>query len=90
LESVRKHLFDQYKEICGNKDSPKLDALDPAHTRLFNDRFSALLEATIGAFTLKAAAQGRKVYEAEARHDWDAVLYRFLVAPGEAISANTL
>jgi len=41
-------------------------------------------------FTLQAVARGRPVYEAEARHDWDAVLYRFLVAPGEVISSNVL
>lgn len=86
MEEVRKHLFHQYEEIC---DKPP-DVLDPGHTRIFDERFSALLEATIGAFTLKAAAQGRPVYEAEARHDWDAVLYRFLVAPGEGIAANIL
>jgi hypothetical protein len=91
LEDARQHLFHQYQDLC-NKDNLQqpMEALDPTHTKIFNDRFSALLGATVGAFTLKAVAQGLSVYEAEARHDWDAVLYRFLVAPGEGISANVL
>jgi len=39
---------------------------------------------------MDAAALGRKVNEAESRHYWDAILYRFLVAPGETISQNIL
>ena len=91
LEDARQHLFHQYKELCdkGNLQQP-MEALDPTHTIIFNDRFSALLGATVGAFALKAVAEGRSVYEAEARHDWDVVLYRFLVAPGEGILANVL
>lgn len=90
LEHVRQHLFRQYEEIR-NKDSQKpIEALEPAHIDIFSDRFSALLAATIGVFTLQAVALGRPVYEAEARHDWDAVLYRFLAVPGEPISSNVL
>ena len=89
LEHVRRHLFCQYEEI--RKDSQKpIEALEPAHIVIFSDRFSALLGATIGVFTLQAAALGRPVYEAEVRHDWDAVLYRFLAVPGKPISSKVL
>jgi hypothetical protein len=66
------------------------DALKPAHVDIFGQRLSTLLWATIGAFTLKAATQTREVYEAEARHDWDAVLYRFCASPGQLVSPKIL
>jgi hypothetical protein len=85
LLQVRKHLLRQYKEV-----SAAAGVLNKVHTRIIADRLSLLLSATVGAFTLAARAAGRPVYEAESRHDWDALLYRFYVGTDEIISPNVL
>ena len=98
VQHVRRLLFRQYEEIRKrtytqrDKENKQhdLDTLDPAHTRIFHERLSPLLWATLGAFSLQAAALGRSVYEAEARHDWDAVLYRFCILPGQIVSPTVL
>jgi hypothetical protein len=66
------------------------DTLKPEHADIFKNRLSTLLWATVGAYTLEAATQGRTVYEAEARHDWDAVLYRFYAPPGYGVSFDVM
>jgi hypothetical protein len=45
--------------------------------KILEDRLSVLLWAVDGAYTRQAQAQKRNAYEAERRHDWDALLYKF-------------
>jgi hypothetical protein len=80
-------LFRQYEETR-LKDPPGI--LDGSHVGIIERRLSLLLSATVGAYTLAAQVVGRPIYEAECRHDWDAVLYRFYVGQDEIISANVL
>jgi hypothetical protein len=85
---MRENLFRQYMNIRGKIGT--IDVLGAAHIDIVQQRFSCLLWASIGAFSLRAAALNRSVYEAESRHDWDAVLYRFLGSPKELVSPNVL
>jgi hypothetical protein len=81
-------LFNQYKEKSAKTSFPKLES---ALVEICSGRFTALLGAAMGAFTQDAATNGRYVYEAESRHDWDAVLYRFYVlSSSECVSSNVL
>ena len=88
VQHVRKHLFSQYEELKSEDKHP--GELKLAHVNILSERLSLLLSATLGAFTFEAAAKGRKVYEAEWRHDWDEMLYRFCVTTGEKISSRVL
>lgn len=87
MQDVRRHLFSQFKELSVTE---KLDDLEHMYVDILSDRLSLLLSATLGSFTLDAAAKGRTVYESEWRHDWDEVLYRFCVTSGEGISSRLL
>ncbi|KAJ7685566.1 hypothetical protein DFH06DRAFT_1158840 [Mycena polygramma] len=51
--------------------------LSPEHQRIMCGRLSTLLFATLGAYTLAARSRTVTLYEAEFRHDWDALLYYF-------------
>ena len=93
VEDIRQHLFRQYEELrtkVNNIDITQPGEMDPTHVKIVYNRLSLLLSATAGAFTLEAISKDRAVYEAERRHDWDAVLYRFCVISGEKISPNML
>jgi hypothetical protein len=88
VQHVRDHLFSQYDELQAAEKKPS--ELQLPHVNILSERLSLLLSATLGAFTLEAAAKGRRVYEAEWRHDWDEVLYRFYITTGERISSRVL
>ncbi|KAJ6572627.1 hypothetical protein B0H10DRAFT_2106578 [Mycena sp. CBHHK59/15] len=66
-------------------DDLSSEALD-----IISGRLSAILSAAVGAFTLDAKRQGISAYEAESRHDWDALLYRFYATASERVSAYVL
>ncbi|KAJ7766884.1 hypothetical protein B0H16DRAFT_1522724 [Mycena metata] len=68
----------------------KAPILSDPHKRLLEARLSALLSASIGAFTLAARLRFLKVYEAESRHDWDALFYHFFVGTDEVVSGHVL
>jgi hypothetical protein len=88
VQHVRDHLFSQYEALITAKKEP--GELELAHVEILSERLSLLLSATLGAFTFEAAAKGRRVYEAEWRHDWDEMLYRFWVITGESLSSHVL
>jgi hypothetical protein len=92
VQEVRKHLFTQYEEVRDAQRAlgTELGTLKLDHASVFQGRLSALLWATVGAYTKIAAAQGCTVYKAEARHDWDAVLYRFYAPPGDRVSPDVM
>jgi hypothetical protein len=92
VQEVRKHLFTQYEEVRDAQRAlgAELGTLKLDHASVFQERLSALLWATVGAYTKIAAARGRTIYEAEARHDWDAVLYRFYAPPGDCVSSDVM
>ncbi|KAJ7077156.1 hypothetical protein B0H15DRAFT_569947 [Mycena belliarum] len=60
--------------------------LDDAHRNILFRRLSALLPATVGSYTLEAKRGNIAVYEAESRHDWDALLYHFYTQGTEILS----
>ncbi|KAF7336048.1 hypothetical protein MSAN_02318600 [Mycena sanguinolenta] len=87
LETFLKTLLDQVVE---RQSSPKLK---PDHEAVVGARLPILLSASIGAFTQqqrggKQAAPN--VNEAESRHEWDALLYRFYVSADEDTSEFVL
>ncbi|KAJ7476150.1 hypothetical protein FB451DRAFT_1245978 [Mycena latifolia] len=69
---------------------PECDLLESKHEDLLLERLSALLSAVVGAYTLKAKRDGLTVYEAESRHDWDALFYHFYTQSGEIISPHVM
>ncbi|RDB29891.1 hypothetical protein Hypma_014044 [Hypsizygus marmoreus] len=69
------------------KSIPELDSeLAPILAR----KLPEILLASVGAYSLLAVASARGVSEAESRHNWDALLYRFFVTGDEYISKNVL
>ncbi|KAJ7093673.1 hypothetical protein C8R44DRAFT_890586 [Mycena epipterygia] len=71
----------------GAAPSPtKRAVLKPEHERFLEEHMSIMLSASVGAFTLHNKRHGIKVNEAESRHDWDALLYRFYTVDGEGAS----
>ncbi|KAF8217828.1 hypothetical protein K438DRAFT_1656768 [Mycena galopus ATCC 62051] len=54
------------------------DVLSAKHQAIIGDRLSTLFSASIGAFTLHRRTVP-SVKEAESRHEWDALFYRFYV-----------
>lgn len=67
-----------------------IPALDNPITAIVADRLSTLLWAIDGAFTRTARAQKRNANEAERRHDWDELLYKFFVANDDGVSLDVL
>jgi hypothetical protein len=67
-----------------------IPALDNPIMAIVADRLSTLLWATDGAFTRIARAQKRNANEAERRHDWDELLYKFFVANDGGVSLDVL
>jgi hypothetical protein len=70
--------------------TPTTPALDNPITAIIADRLSTLLWATDGAFTRIARAQKRNANEAERRHDWDELLYKFFVRNDDEVSLDVL
>ncbi|GBE90005.1 hypothetical protein SCP_1800270 [Sparassis crispa] len=78
VQQVLEHLFQNYSAL---KEKPV--ELDEADMRILSNRFSTILYASMGAYTHHAASSGLPVNEAEARHDWDRMLYQFCVPDSE-------
>ncbi|KAF7343056.1 hypothetical protein MVEN_01736000 [Mycena venus] len=78
LSDVRTALLNQAVEIQKNAASGEQGAAPFTH------------KADVGAFTLHNKRHGIKVNEAESRHDWDALLYRFYTVDGEGASPYVL
>jgi hypothetical protein len=74
------------KEGC----TSTIPSLDNPITAIITDRLSTLLWATDGAFTRIACAQKRNANEAERRHDWDELLYKFFVRNDNEVSLDVL
>jgi hypothetical protein len=75
----------------GAAPSPtKQMVLKREHEQFLEEHMSTLLSASVGAFTLHNKRHGIKVNEAESRHDWDALLYRFYTVDGEDASPYVL
>ncbi|KAK0476505.1 hypothetical protein IW261DRAFT_1491507 [Armillaria novae-zelandiae] len=71
-----------------NADLRPIKELDQEYWEIIAGSFSHLLWASVGAYT---KLLGGKIHnEAEARHDWDALLNLGFVAPGEVASARLL
>lgn len=86
----RATLFAHYQEH-GKGSTGTIPDLTDGEVQIISERFSSIFSASNGAFTLQAAAENRSVREAESRHDWDALLYRFYIpAPKQALSTNVL
>ncbi|KAJ7077294.1 hypothetical protein B0H15DRAFT_565214 [Mycena belliarum] len=68
---------------------PTTSTLDPQHQTIIQRQIFVLLGASAGANILRARI-GIKAYEAESRHDWDALLYCFYIADEEIVSRNIL
>ncbi|KAJ6543484.1 hypothetical protein B0H10DRAFT_1374321 [Mycena sp. CBHHK59/15] len=66
------------------------DVLSSEELGIISGRLSAILSAAVGAFTLDTKRKGISVYEAESRHDWDALLYRFYATANERVSSYVL
>ncbi|KAJ6467568.1 hypothetical protein C8R47DRAFT_990401 [Mycena vitilis] len=88
LNDVRDLLFQQAAEMAGDEPDLKLD-----HVQFLQKHMSALLYSSIGTFTQRARDKhpfGANINEADARHDWDAMLYNFYVTAGEIVSPCVL
>lgn len=84
-------LLNQAIEIQNGTSLPtKWPPLKLEHERFLEEHMSTLLSASVGAFTLHHKRHGIKVNEAESRHDWDALLYRFYTVDGEGSSPYIL
>ncbi|GBE87639.1 hypothetical protein SCP_1103160 [Sparassis crispa] len=75
VQPVLERLFQNYSAL---KEKPV--NLDEADMHILSSRFSTILYASMGAYTHHAASSGLRVNEAEARHDWDRMLYQFCVS----------
>ncbi|KAJ7085442.1 hypothetical protein B0H15DRAFT_931804 [Mycena belliarum] len=84
-----------YKNALCNEASailqslPTKPTLKSQHQTIIQRQIFVLLCASAGANILQARV-GIKAYEAESRHDWDALLYCFYIADEEIISRNIL
>lgn len=88
LDDERKTLCCQYELLPEDvKTSPlELEVYD-----VLRDRFVFVLLASIGQHTRHAKlAKTRTVNEAEARHDWDGLLFHMYVGGPERLSPNIL
>ncbi|KAJ7077154.1 hypothetical protein B0H15DRAFT_569586 [Mycena belliarum] len=80
LAPIRKTLIAQLPSASESS------VLTDAHRNILFGRLSALLSVTVGSYTLEAKRRNITVYEAESRHDWDALLYHFYAQGTEIIS----
>lgn len=67
-----------------------IDSLAVSDTKAISDRLSTLLWATNGAYTHVVRAFMRNANEAERRHDWDEILYKFFVTNAVVVSLDVL
>ncbi|KAJ6580198.1 hypothetical protein B0H10DRAFT_2099203 [Mycena sp. CBHHK59/15] len=88
LSAVKDVLVAELKKL--KEKDVTFDDLSSEALDIISGRLSAILSAAVGAFTLDAKRQGISVYEAESRHDWDALLYRFYATASERVSAYVL
>ncbi|KIJ61469.1 hypothetical protein HYDPIDRAFT_42675 [Hydnomerulius pinastri MD-312] len=84
VKELKVELFRQYSDI--SQKTWARAPLDDRHVRALSDWLSALLFSTVGMYTLYANKARPVVYEAEARHEWDTLLYRFYVSQSESVS----
>ena len=65
--------------------------LEPEASEIVRARLLVILLACAGQYTILAKLVGvRTIKEAEARHDWDSLLFHFYVDKNEQISPNVL
>ncbi|KAJ7784975.1 hypothetical protein DFH07DRAFT_872930 [Mycena maculata] len=85
VSPIRQQLISQLPEPVADptKDLP---VLPPLHQKILFGRLSGLLSAVAGAYTMRAKRDNVPVYEAENRHDWDALLYHFYCQATDVIS----
>ncbi|KAJ7241035.1 hypothetical protein B0H12DRAFT_1326317 [Mycena haematopus] len=89
-------LLDQAVERMNSSSSGKdgkVVTLKPEHEAVVGHRLSTLLCASVGAFTLHQRTfqpAAPNVKEAESRHEWDALFYRFYVAKDEITSPSVV
>ncbi|OBZ71171.1 hypothetical protein A0H81_08664 [Grifola frondosa] len=89
LTYTREALWNEYAQ----SDKTGAEELSESHTNIMSSRLSALLYATVGAYTLDAHRRNSagRVNEAESRHDWDMLMYRFCVDDiGDVVSSQVL
>ncbi|KAJ6490627.1 hypothetical protein C8R47DRAFT_1045418 [Mycena vitilis] len=86
---ARDILVKQVVEQQAGQPAEAQPTLSTEHQRIMCGRLSALLFATLGAYTLAAKSQALTLYEAEFRHDWDALLYQFYHGSETGISPST-
>ncbi|KAJ7619873.1 hypothetical protein B0H17DRAFT_636171 [Mycena rosella] len=72
--------------IAGLKAANPPSILSPSEQCTLFGRLSGLLSAATGAYTMRAKHHNVPVYEAESRHDWDALLHHFYSHDTEIIS----
>jgi hypothetical protein len=77
VELLRSRLYDQFR--AGGEDIDISAQVSEDAEMVLDGRLSALLWAADGAFTREAHALKRNANEADRRHDWDALLYKFFV-----------
>ncbi|KAJ7195480.1 hypothetical protein GGX14DRAFT_676693 [Mycena pura] len=82
LSPVRAVLLAQLSELT---ECPVLSSI---HQEFISGRLSALLSATVGAFTMSAKQNNVRIDEAESRHDWDALMYRFYNTNVDMVSSH--
>lgn len=86
-------LLDQAVERKNSSSSETDVTLKPEHETVIRQRLSTLLCASVGAFTLHQRTfqpAAPNVKEAESRHEWDALFYRFYVAKDEITSPSVV
>ncbi|KAJ7455977.1 hypothetical protein B0H11DRAFT_2322162 [Mycena galericulata] len=72
--------------IEGLKAANPPSTLSPSEQKTLFGRLSGLLSAATGAYTMRAKHYNVPVYEAESRHDWDALLYHFYCQDTDIVS----
>ncbi|KAJ7763998.1 hypothetical protein DFH07DRAFT_1059213 [Mycena maculata] len=83
VSPIRQQLISQLPVANPTNDLP---VLPPLHQKILFGRLSGLLSAVAGAYTMRAKRHNVPVYEAESRHDWDALLYHFYCQATDVIS----
>ncbi|KAJ7867393.1 hypothetical protein B0H14DRAFT_345630 [Mycena olivaceomarginata] len=77
---------ERVKLIAELKAANPPSILSPSEQDTLFGCLSGLLSAATGAYTMRAKRHDVPVYEAESRHDWDALLYHFYRQDTEIIS----
>ncbi|KAJ7442924.1 hypothetical protein B0H11DRAFT_2291930, partial [Mycena galericulata] len=85
VSPIRQLLISELPEPVADPTND-LPVLPPLHQNILFGRLSGLLSAVAGAYTMRAKRHDVPVYEAESRHDWDALLYHFYCQATDVIS----